>query len=140
MDGNHARDASFMGREMPIERLEFGDLPAEVASRLAPRVERLGYLGEFFKCAGHQPAALAAFIDFTDAGKGALDDRQVETIALTAANWMGNAYERHQHERLSVRLGFGREWVEAVNRLEPDAPSAMSEPERRIQKLVLTIL
>ena len=125
---------------MPIERLEFDDLPAGLATRLAPRVERLGYLGEFFKCAAHQPTALAAFMDFTEAGKGALDERLVELVALTAAGWMGNAYERHQHERLCVRLGLGRDWIEAVNRLQPDKAPVMSEQDRRIQKLVLTIL
>lgn len=48
---------------MPIARIELDDLPPPVATRLAPRVKRLGYLGEFFKCTAHQPEALAAFID-----------------------------------------------------------------------------
>jgi hypothetical protein len=125
---------------MSVRRLEFDEFAPQVADRLRARVERLGYLGEFFKCTAHQPGALAAFIDFTEASKGALPDRLVEVIALTVAGWMDNAYERNQHERLSVRLGFGREWVEAVNRLEPDSASILEPQERRIQKLVLTIL
>ena len=94
---------------MPIPRLEFEDFPPEVSERLAPRVERLGYLGEFFKCAVHQPEGLAAFIDFTESGKGTLPHNMVEIIALTVSSWTGNVYERNQHERLSVRLGLGRE-------------------------------
>lgn len=47
-----------------IPRLEFADLESRLAETLTPRYERLGYLGEFFKCMGHQPAALRGFIDF----------------------------------------------------------------------------
>lgn len=123
-----------------VPRVELEDFPESVSSRLMPRIKRLGYLGEFFKCSVHQPEALAAFIDFTEAGKGSLPNRLVELIALTCANWMGNAYERNQHERLSVRLGFGRDWVAAVNLLKPEEAPALSAEERRLQRLVLTVL
>jgi len=33
---------------------------------LRPRVERLGYLGEFFRYTAHQPQALISFLDFTE--------------------------------------------------------------------------
>ena len=125
---------------MTVQRLEFDEFAPEVAQRLEARVKRLGYLGEFFKCAAHQPSALAAFIDFTEAGKGSLDARLVEVIALTVAGWMDNAYERHQHERLAIRLGFGRGWVEAVNRLQPEASAELASAEQRLQRLVLTVL
>jgi len=123
-----------------VPRVEMEGFPEEIAKRLEPRVKRLGYLGEFFKCTVHQPAALAAFIDFTEEGKGALPNRLVELIALTVAGWTENAYERNQHERLSVRLGFGRDWVAAVNTLAPDQESVLGGEERRLQKLVLTVL
>ena len=125
---------------MPIPRLELEDFPAAVSERLAPRVQRLGYLGEFFKCAVHQPDALAAFIDFTESGKGSLPPNMVELIALTVSCWSDNVYERNQHERLSVRLGLGREWVQAVNALAPDTQKVLSEDERRLQELVLCVL
>ena len=63
---------------MTIPRLEFETLAPDLAKVLGPRVERLGYLGEFFKCAGHQPAALLSFIDFTEHSKKALPQRLVE--------------------------------------------------------------
>lgn len=125
---------------MPLPRVELEDFPANVSERLHARIKRLGYLGEFFKCAVHQPDALAAFIDFTESGKGSLPPNMVEIIALTVAGWTDNAYEKNQHERLSVRLGLGRNWVAAVNGLAPDTQSVMSGDERRLQELVLCVL
>lgn len=121
-------------------RLELEEFSADLAAALQPRVKRLGYLGEFFKCAAHQPATLVAFIEFTEASKQGLPDRLVEVIALTCAGVMGNAYERNQHERLCVRLGFGADWVAAVNALAPDAPSAMQDEERLVQHFVMVAL
>jgi hypothetical protein len=123
-----------------LPRKSWEEFPPELTSRLDARVKRLGYLGEFFKCAAHQPGALAAFIDFTEEGKGSLPPRIVEIVALTCAGWMGNAYERNQHERLSVRLGFGRDWVAAVNARDPEAQKALPLEEQRVQRLVLEIL
>lgn len=108
-----------------------------LAERLRPRVERLGYLGEFFRCTAHQPDALLAFVEFTESGKDGLSPRLVELIALTAAAALGNDYERNQHERLSVRSGFGREWVERVERLVPDE---LDGDERAVQRYVLAAL
>jgi hypothetical protein len=123
-----------------LPRLELADFPAALSASLEPRVKRLGYLGEFFKCAAHQPRGLAAFMEFTQACKDGLPDRLVEVIALTCTVWMGNDYERNQHERLSVRLGFGRDWVAAVSALTPDGDSVLSDEERRVQRLTLTVL
>lgn len=123
-----------------LPRLDFADLPATLAATLEPRVKRLGYLGEFFKCAANHPQALAAFIEFTDASQVGLSKRLVELVALTCSAWMGNDYERNQHERLAVRLGFGRDWVAAVNALTPEADSMMSAEERSVQRLTLTVL
>src|SRR5213596_3824964 len=100
-----------------IQRLSAEEMPPELSERLRPRVERLGYLGEFFRCAAHQPAALISFMAFTDDLKQALPDRITETVALTVSTELGNAYERHQHERLSIKLGFGEAWIRAVESL-----------------------
>jgi alkylhydroperoxidase family enzyme len=123
-----------------LSRIQFEELPPALSEELRPRVERLGYFGEFFQCAAHQPEALRAFMAFTEAGKKGLSDRLVEVVALTAASWMGSDYERNQHERLSVRLGFGRDWVQAVNALRPESEPGLSEEERQVQRLVLVML
>lgn len=120
-----------------INRLEFDELAPEVRLVLQSRVDRLGYLGEFFKCAGHQPSVLAPFMEMTEALKQALPDRLTEVGALTVAGLMGNDYERNQHERLSRKLGFGEEWVRAVERLEPATAPELSDAERAVQALVI---
>src|ERR1700754_4031895 len=123
-----------------IPRLEMNELAPNVQETLAARVKRLGYLGEFFKCSGHNPDVLVPFMEMTEALKEALPDRLTEVGALTVAGAMGNAYERNQHERLSEKLGFGRDWVAAVNRLEPDAAGPMSEDERAVQRLAIAVV
>jgi alkylhydroperoxidase family enzyme len=123
-----------------IPRLEMDQFAPELRETLAPRVKRLGYLGEFFKTAGHIPDVLVPFMDMTEALKAALPDRLTEVGALSASGAMGNVYERNQHERLSEKLGFGLDWIEAVNRLDPDAAGPLSEEERAVQRLTLTVL
>ena len=123
-----------------IPRLEMEQLAPEVQRTLAARVKRLGYLGEFFKCSGHNPAVLVSFMEMTEALKHALPDRLTETGSLTVAALMGNDYERNQHERLSEKLGFAREWIAAVNRLQPDQPSPLTDDERAVQRLAIAVV
>jgi hypothetical protein len=123
-----------------IPRLDAGELPPDVARMLAPRVERLGYLGEFFRVAAHQPSALISFMAFTEDLKRALTDRITETVALTVSTELENPYERHQHERLSLKLGFGEPWIRAVEALDPAGAEALGEAERRVQALTLAVV
>lgn len=123
-----------------IRRLEFDELAPDVQKVLEARVKRLGYLGEFFKCAGNQPDILAPFMEMTDALKKALPDRLTETGALTVATVMANDYERHQHERLSRKLGFSESWVAAVEQISPDTAPELSEAERAVQRLLLAMM
>ncbi|WP_245968436.1 carboxymuconolactone decarboxylase family protein [Hephaestia caeni] len=123
-----------------IARLAFEAFAPHVQDVLRARVERLGYLGEFFRCAGAQPDVLAPFMEMTEALKKALPDRLTETGALTVAKLFDNRYELHQHERLSKKLGFGEDWVAAVELLSPlDAPH-LSEAERAVQRLVVAMV
>lgn len=122
-----------------IPRLSPDRLRGDVAEMLRPRVERLGYLGEFFTCAAHQPAALMSFMAFTEDLKRALPDRITEVVALTVATELGNAYERHQHERLSIKLGFGETWIRAVEALDPER-SALDDSARAVQALTLAVI
>ena len=123
-----------------IPRLEMSELAANVQECLAARVKRLGYLGEFFKCSGHNPDVLVSFMEMTEALKHALPDKLTEVGSLTVAALMGNDYERNQHERLSEKLGFGRDWIAAVNRIEPNAPGPMNEDERAVQRLAIAVI
>lgn len=123
-----------------IPRLAFEELAPRVQDVLRARVERLGYLGEFFRCTGHQPDVLAPFMDMTENLKNALPDRITETGALTVATLMDNRYERHQHERLSRKLGFGEDWVAAVEKVAPDTAPLLSDPERAVQRLVIAMV
>jgi alkylhydroperoxidase family enzyme len=123
-----------------IARLEMDELAPALQQALAARVKRLGYLGEFFKCAGHQPDVLLPFMAMTDALKAALPDKLTEVGALTVAVLMGNAYERNQHERLSEKLGYGRDWVAAVIKAAPDAEGPLAPEERAVQRLAIALV
>ncbi len=119
-----------------IPRLEQAQMTADLAARLEPRVKRLGYLGEFFKCAANEPKVLATFMQLTDDLKEALPDRLTEVVALTVSTATDNPYERHQHERLSEKLGFGRDWILEVMSLKSSGV-LMKPAETAVQKLTL---
>ncbi len=121
-----------------IPPLSFDELDPALAEALRPRYERLGYLGGFFAVMAHQPEALRAFDDFTEACKRALPVTLLETVALTAATRLDNDYERNQHERLCLTLGIDRGWVAAVERLEPDSTDLLTDAERAVQRFVLS--
>ena len=123
-----------------IPRLALDELAPELREKLRPRVARLGYLGEFFACAGHQPDALAGFVDFTEALKEALPARLTQLLALSVAGELGNAYERHQHERLALRLGLERAWIAAVNARDPEHASGLDATDRAAQSLALAVV
>ncbi|HVV92186.1 MAG TPA: hypothetical protein VHD15_02095 [Hyphomicrobiales bacterium] len=123
-----------------IPRIGFEALAPALREQLAPRVARLGYLGEFFQCTAHQPDVLAAFNLLTEALKTALPQRSIELVALTVAGLLDNRYERHQHERLSATLRYGAAWIADVNRLDPSAATALSETERTLQRLCIALV
>jgi len=123
-----------------IPRLSLDDMAPELAAMLHPRVERLGYLGEFFQCTAHQPQALMSFMTFTEDLKRALPDKLTEVVALTVACLMENAYERIQHERLSLKLGFGEPWVRDVISLNADGCRTMTDAERLVQRLAVAVV
>lgn len=123
-----------------IPRLSFEQLAPQVQEVLRARVKRLGYLGEFFRCAGIQPDILVPFMTMTEGLKKALPDKLTETGALTVATLMGNQYERNQHERLARKLGFGEEWVAAVEQISPGMAPLLSDDERAVQRFVIAMI
>lgn len=123
-----------------IPRLEMDELDPRVADMLRPRVERLKYLGEFFKCAGNIPDVLYHFHMMTEALKEVLPTRLTEVVSLTVGKVMNNDYERHQHEQLSLKLGYGEDWVLDVEACAPDDATKMAPEEILTQKYVLAAL
>ena len=120
-----------------MRRLELPDMRQDLRSYLEPRVARLKYLGELFKCAAHAPGVLLAFMQFTDELKKALPDELAETAVLTTATLMDNRYERNQHERLCVRLGYTAQWIAEVERLQPAEATLMSADQRVVQIYII---
>src|SRR5262249_25453284 len=85
-------------------------------------------------------AALMSFMAFTEDLKHALTDRLTETVALTVSTELDNAYERHQHERLCLKLGFGDAWIRAIEERNPATAKFLSAAERAAQALTLAVL
>jgi len=121
-----------------IPRLSSGEMPPDLAEYLRPRVERLGYLGEFFQCAAHQPKALLSFMVLTEELRGALPNNLTEVVALSVSCLMNNAYERVQHERLCLKLGFDQKWIRDVEDLSHRG--TMRDEERLLQALVIAVV
>lgn len=123
-----------------VPRLSMAELNPQLAELLRPKFERLNYLGEFFQCTGHQPQALISFYTLTEDLKKALPDNLTELVALTIAAVMDNAYERIQHERLALKLGFGQAWVREVISLKTKSGAQLSEAEVVVQQLAIAVL
>ncbi len=123
-----------------IPRLSMQELDPQLAEVLRPKVERLKYLGEFFQCTGHQPRALMSFYQLTEDLKEALPDNLTELVALTIAVKLDNAYERVQHERLALKLGFSEAWIREVISLKAKADGELSPIESSVQQFALAVL
>ncbi len=115
-------------------------MPQDLADYLEPRVRRLGYLGEMFQVGANAPQVLQHFLHLTDALKEGLAFDIGETVVLTVAGWMDNAYERNQHERLCVRTGLGSDWLREVERLLPDDALGLTPGQRAAQRFALAAL
>jgi alkylhydroperoxidase family enzyme len=103
MPGNHA-----------IHKPAFAETSQAVQNLLAATVERQGYFGEMFAYLSHTPEALAGFMQYSGALRSDLPARLNELIALAVCARLDFAYERIQHERLSLKLDLDREWIAAL--------------------------
>ncbi len=127
-----------MSKQIP--RLSAQDLLPELRDLLGEKMDRLGYLGEFFQCTAHQPQVLMSFITLTEELKQALPHQLTEVVALSVATLLKNDYERVQHERLSLKLGLGEPWVRDVLSLKPHGSNSLGEEERAVQRLVMAVV
>lgn len=121
-----------------VRPIAYDELPIDLAERLAPRVRRLGYLGAFFAFASHQPTALSAFYEFTEALKAALPDNLTETVALAASAHLGNAYEAAQHRSLARSLGLSAAWISAAATGRPE--DTLCSEESVVRQLTIDVL
>jgi len=123
-----------------IPKLSYEAISPQLRQQLDPRVKRLGYFGEFFQYAAHQPEILSAFLTMTEAFQTALSGRVIEVCALTVSGALKNDYERNQHEQLCLRLGLSKEWVADVNKLSPDTASSLDAIDCAVQRLCLGLV
>ncbi|MFN4283194.1 MAG: hypothetical protein ACK4NA_11195 [Alphaproteobacteria bacterium] len=99
------------GTEHLVPRIEFEDIEPKLRELFRPRVERLGYLGEFFRVMSAQPETMFGYFTITESLKKALPDNFTEIVSLSISSRLGNLYEQHQNEQLSRKLGFSDEWI-----------------------------
>lgn len=123
-----------------IPRLSFEDCNPRVQELLKPVVERLGYFGEFFQIVGNNPEALLKFMEYTGAVKAPLEPNMNEVLALSVCARCGGDYERIQHERLSLKSGFSKEWIgELTGEISP-AESTLSASEAKLRDLAIAVV
>ncbi len=123
-----------------IPRIEFDDLEPKLKEVFRPRVERLGYLGEFFKVMSHAPETMGGFYTITESLKKVLPDNYTEIVSLALSSRLGNLYEQYQNERLSLKLGLSKEWVAEALAPRAGADSVFTPEEKAVQRFAVAVL
>ncbi len=123
-----------------IPRLEFEELSPALQDVFRARVERLGYLGEFFKVMGHAPETLGGFYTITESIKTVLPDNLIEVVSLSLSSKLGNLYEQYQNERLSLKLGLSEDWVAEALAPRNGADSTFSPEEKAVQAYAIKVV
>lgn len=100
--------------EALIPSLGLEEMSPALRKAIEPRVARLGYLGDFFRYAGHQPEPLRAALDYSTTLRESMPPRIAEVVILTVSARAGNRYEQVQHEPLALRAGLSLEEVRAL--------------------------
>ena len=123
-----------------IPRLEFEQLTPALQEVFRARVERLGYLGEFFKVMSHALETMGGFHTITESLKQALPDNFTEIVSLALSSRLANRYEQYQNERLSRRLGFSDDWIrEAMTPAQGDG-GVFGAEERAVQAFAIAVM
>lgn len=123
-----------------LPRLKLTEIDPNLATYLAPTVDRLGYFGEFFQITAHAPDALLRFMEYTGAVKACLSDNLNEAIALTVCTLLGAEYERVQHERLALRLGLSEEWIAELVGRSVGGVGHLRPDEAAVQRLAIATI
>jgi alkylhydroperoxidase family enzyme len=123
-----------------IKRLSLDEIEPALRVELESTVARLGYFGEFFQVFGAIPGAVIAFMSYTKAVKAPLADNENEVLALAVCAALGDSYERIQHERLSLRLGFDIDWIAAAEGRTNANMALLSPEETALRELALAVI
>lgn len=123
-----------------IPRIDYEDLEPNLKEVFRPRVERLGYLGEFFKVMSHAPETMGGFYTITESLKKELPDNYTEIVSLSLSSRLGNLYEQYQNERLSRKLGFSDAWIAEAITPKKDADSTFSAEEKAVQRFAIAVM
>ena len=123
-----------------IPRLEFEELTPALKDVFRARVERLGYLGEFFKVMSHAPETMGGFYTITESLKQVLPDNFTEIVSLTLSSKLGNRYEQYQHEHLARRLGFSDDWIREALTPAVGDDGAFGADEKAVQAFAIAMM
>lgn len=123
-----------------IPRIEYEDLEPNLKEVFRPRVERLGYLGEFFKVMSHAPDTMGGFYTITESLKKALPDNFTEIVSLSLSSRLGNLYEQYQNERLSRKLGFSDDWIAEAITPRDGKDSTFTPEEKAVQRFAIAVM
>ncbi len=123
-----------------IPRLEFEELPPQLQDVFRARVERLGYLGEFFKVMSHAPETMGGFHTITESLKRVLPDNFTEIVSLALSSRLANRYEQYQNERLARRLGFSDDWIRAALTPADGADAVLDANEKAVQAFAIAVM
>ncbi|HZA52531.1 MAG TPA: hypothetical protein VE549_17425 [Myxococcaceae bacterium] len=123
-----------------IPRLDFETVDPALQEMFRPRVERLGYLGEFFRVMSHAPGPMAHFHGLTDSLKKILPDNFTQIVSLALSSRLGNRYEQYQNERLSRKLGFSDDWIAEAITPRPGTDSGFTPAEKAVQNFAISVM
>lgn len=116
-----------------LPRIEFEDIEPGLKELFRPRVERLGYLGEFFRVMSACPETMKGFYTITESLKKELPDNFSQIVSVALSSRLGNRYEQYQNERLSLKLGLSKEWVRSALGPIDDLKSVFTPEEKAVQ-------
>jgi hypothetical protein len=120
-----------------VPRIEYEDIEPSLKELYKPRVERLGYLGEFFKVMSACPETMKGFFTITESLKKELPDNLSQLISVALSSRLGNTYEQYQNERLSLKLGLSEDWVRSALGEVDDPNSVFTAEEKAVQKYAI---
>jgi hypothetical protein len=120
-----------------VPRIEYEDIEPGLKELYRPRVERLGYLGEFFKVMSACPETMKGFFTITESLKKELPDNLGQLVSVSLSSRLGNKYEQHQNERLSLKLGLSEAWVRSALNAVDDPNSVLSPEEKAVQRYAI---